>query len=95
MFIDLAQYVKKNDVIAVAVSGGSDSMALLHYMFSNRNAIGYSVVALNVEHGIRGEESISDSKFVADYCEKNGMAMVILRGQGMGTTVCKTASALH
>ena len=76
MFIDLAQYVKKNDVIAVAVSGGSDSMALLHYMFSNRNAIGYSVVALNVEHGIRGEESISDSKFVADYCEKNGIPLL-------------------
>ena len=76
MFIDLAQYVKKNDVIAVAVSGGSDSMALLHYMFFNRNAIGYSVVALNVEHGIRGEESISDSKFVADYCEKNGIPLL-------------------
>lgn len=73
---NLSEMLKKNDVVAVAVSGGSDSMALLHYLFKNADALSITVKALNVEHGIRGESSIKDSEFVKKYCFDNGIPLL-------------------
>ena len=57
-----------NGTVGVAVSGGPDSMALLHAYLD----IGQPLVVLNVEHGIRGESSLRDSAFVRAFCkEKN------------------------
>lgn len=64
--------VKKGEKIAVACSGGKDSMSLLHYMWTHKDDLGIEVLAVNVDHGIR-ENSESDSKFVANYCEKHGI----------------------
>ena len=70
MKLDLSNLVDNNDKIAVALSGGSDSMALLHYLWSIKAKFNIQVLAINVEHGIRGAESISDSEFCKNYCEK-------------------------
>lgn len=72
MTIDFSGMHIDGRVIAVALSGGSDSMALFHYMTNNAEALKIKVAAINVEHGIRGEESVRDSEFVEKYCsEKN------------------------
>ena len=71
MQVDLSKLINKNDVVAVATSGGSDSMALLHYLHQNSATLQIKVLALNVEHGIRGQSSIDDSTFVKDYCKEN------------------------
>lgn len=76
MQIELKDYFSKNQTVAVAVSGGSDSMALLHYMQSNAVLYGINIVALNVEHGIRGEASVKDSEFVRKYCKRNGIVLI-------------------
>ena len=62
--------------VAVAVSGGEDSMALLHFTanFSARCRI--KTVALNIEHGIRGENSLRDSAFVKDYCKNHDIPLL-------------------
>ncbi len=73
MQVDLNKLINKNDVVAVATSGGSDSMALLYYLHKNSCALNAKVIALNVEHGIRGQNSVSDTAFVKDYCAKNGI----------------------
>lgn len=63
-------------VVGVAVSGGRDSMALLHVM---ANYCGkYKVVAVNVEHGIRGASSIEDSEFVRAYCESINIPLYLI-----------------
>ena len=76
MRIDLTKTVSQNDVIAVATSGGADSMALLHYMHNAVKNSCFKVIALNVEHGIRGESSISDTEFVKNYCYKHGIDLL-------------------
>ena len=76
MRIDLTKTVSQNDVIAVATSGGADSMALLHYMHNAAKNSCFKVIALNVEHGIRGESSISDTEFVKNYCNKHGIDLL-------------------
>jgi len=68
--------INKGETIAVALSGGADSMALIHYLSSISNDFGFKVIAINVEHGIRGEDSISDSLFVKDYCDKNDIPLL-------------------
>lgn len=76
MNIDLSRFVNKGETVAVACSGGGDSMALLHYLRSECEKYKITVVALNVEHGIRGDESKKDSLFVKDYCEKEGIPLL-------------------
>ena len=61
--------IKSNQTVAVALSGGKDSTCLLNLLIDCRERLGIKVVALNVEHGIRGDSSISDSLFVKDYCK--------------------------
>lgn len=56
--------------ICVAVSGGVDSVCLLHYMKLQEKPYGYSLCAVHCEHGIRGEESLSDARFVEELCCK-------------------------
>ena len=55
---------------ALAVSGGVDSMVMLHMFASLSPRPDFYVVTVN--HGIR-QEAASDCKFVADYCNKLGV----------------------
>ncbi len=56
--------------ICVAISGGVDSTALLHFLQNNRKAGGYSLCAVHCEHGIRGQESLLDQAFVEGVCRQ-------------------------
>lgn len=60
----------KDKKICVALSGGRDSVALAHYLFVHSGDGGYTLSAVNCEHGIRGEESLRDTAFVKDFCKK-------------------------
>lgn len=71
--MDLRKFKGKR--ICVACSGGEDSVCLLHFLKSNETLYGYSLSAVHVEHGIRGEESKSDAAFVAELCQKNGILL--------------------
>ncbi|MBR2384116.1 MAG: tRNA lysidine(34) synthetase TilS [Clostridia bacterium] len=59
----------RGDVVAVALSGGKDSVCLFHLLLANAKDLGITVKAINVEHGIRGEQSKSDSLFVEKLCK--------------------------
>lgn len=73
MLIDLSGY--KDKTICVALSGGSDSIALTHYLYVNQGKYSYSLSAVNCEHGIRGKESVADSLFVRDFCLRYGIPL--------------------
>ena len=67
----------KDKTIAVALSGGGDSMALLYYMQSIAEKFSLKIVALNVEHGIRGDFSLRDTDFVVQYCKENNIPFTL------------------
>ena len=67
--LDLSK-IQRGDVVAVALSGGKDSVCLLHALNAVKADKGFSLAAVNVEHGIRGEESISDTEFCRALAEK-------------------------
>ncbi len=76
MFTNFDFSLINGKTVAVAVSGGSDSMALLHFMLSIKEKYNFNLKAINVEHGIRGDASISDSQFVEDFCLKHFIPLI-------------------
>lgn len=63
------------ETVAVGLSGGIDSVTLLSVLTQNAKRLGVNVVAVNVEHGIRKQASIEDSRFCATLCEKVGVKL--------------------
>ena len=61
------------DRVVVGVSGGADSMLLLYYLLSVREAMELDIAVANVEHGIRGDESREDTRFVVDFCHQHSV----------------------
>lgn len=64
--------IKPGEVIGVGVSGGSDSMALLHFLNAHSSELDIEVVAIHVDHSIR-ENSDNDATVVAKFCKANGI----------------------
>lgn len=58
--------IDKSKGILVAISGGADSVALLHYLVNN----GYYCVAAHCNFHLRGDESDRDEQFVRSYCSE-------------------------
>ena len=75
MQIDLSKFLAPNQTVAVAVSGGVDSVALLYFMLSQAEKYHIKIVAVNVEHGIRGQASKDDTNFVESLCAKLGVKL--------------------
>ena len=67
----------KPKTVCVALSGGRDSVALLHCLLNGDYAKQHKlrIVAANIEHGIRGESSVRDSAFVAELCKRMGVEL--------------------
>lgn len=61
------------DSVIVGLSGGADSCALLHYLCSLRVEFGLNIVAVHVNHGIRGEEAARDAAFAEEFCRELGV----------------------
>ncbi|MDR1942131.1 MAG: tRNA lysidine(34) synthetase TilS [Endomicrobium sp.] len=57
------------DKILLAVSGGQDSMSMLHMFYRLSKKINISFAVLNFDHGLR-KESASESRLVKSYCKK-------------------------
>lgn len=64
--------VDNNKTLGVAVSGGVDSMVLLHCLHSLK----LPLKVYHMEHGIRGQESVGDMEFVKSQCYKLGIECV-------------------
>lgn len=69
--------------VAVAVSGGVDSMVLLHLLKQLQLPCGFRLSALHYEHGIRGTESEEDMHFVQEVCAKLGIPLIAERGNAL------------
>ena len=76
---DVLNWIKKEklmtegDTVIVGLSGGADSVALLLVLLELRQRIGYTLLAIHVEHGIRGEESRKDAAFVEELCRQKNI----------------------
>jgi len=63
--------------ILAAVSGGADSVCLLAVLHALAPEFSFSLEAVHVEHGIRGEESLQDCAYVERLCGKLGVRLTV------------------
>jgi tRNA(Ile)-lysidine synthase len=71
--IEKHQMITQGDDLLVAVSGGPDSVALLHLLGDLREEIELHLEVAHLQHGIRGAEAQEDARFVAELTEKLGL----------------------
>ena len=68
------------DTVICAVSGGADSVCMLHVLLSLRNTLGITVEAAHFNHQLRGEESDRDEAFVRTLCAELGVVLHVDNG---------------
>ena len=69
-FIQEFHMIEKGDRVVIGVSGGADSMCLLFVLCELRKEIPMYLSVVHVEHGIRGETSKADARYVREVCER-------------------------
>ncbi len=100
-WIEQEKMIEAGDLVIAGVSGGADSVCLLLCLLEYQKKIDFSVRVVHVEHGIRGEESFRDARFVRELCEKKRVSCQVYhvdvpgcaRETGMGLE--ETARALR
>ena len=66
--------IENGDKVVVGVSGGPDSISLLHILnkFCKNKILNFEIIVCHVNHQIR-EEANDDEEYVREYCEKNNI----------------------
>src|SRR5207249_3722713 len=69
-----------SEPLVVGVSGGPDSLVLLHILRSLRGAgAGQAIYVAHMDHGLRGAAGEEDARFVAELAEQWGLDCTTLR----------------
>jgi tRNA(Ile)-lysidine synthase len=72
-FIQKYGMLSPGDRVLVGVSGGPDSVALLHLLYDLREDLQLHLEVAHLQHGIRGADAREDARFVAQLAEKLGL----------------------
>ena len=72
-FIQNNELLEHGEQVTVGVSGGADSVCLLFVLLDLQEEYDLKIRAVYVEHGIRGEESVEDGRFVEQLCIARGV----------------------
>ena len=67
------QMLSKGDRVVAGVSGGADSICLLHVLLLLREEYELTLAVIHINHGIRGPEAERDESFVKEFCKRNGI----------------------
>ena len=68
--------------VLCAVSGGADSVCLLHWLYGLRTRLGLKLTAAHYNHNLRGEESRRDADFVRSFVETCCPDVTLIVGSG-------------
>jgi tRNA(Ile)-lysidine synthase len=74
-FIAREGMLAPGEPVLVGVSGGVDSMVLLHVL----RALDHPCAVVHVDHGLRGDESDDDRAFVEGHCRERGIECLVER----------------
>lgn len=67
-YMEKHHMIETGDRVLIGLSGGADSAALFHILRQYQKALGYELLAVHVNHGLRGEEAGRDQEFAEELC---------------------------
>ena len=76
-FIQEHRLVSSQQTLLVAVSGGPDSVCLLHILVNLQNELGTGLHVAHLNHQLRGAESEADARYVSDLAHQLGIPATI------------------
>ncbi|WP_017382106.1 tRNA lysidine(34) synthetase TilS [Paenisporosarcina sp. TG-14] len=98
MYSQKHQLISGRDRLLVACSGGADSMALLTFLNQQKDFLGIEIGCIHANHGLRGEESDEDERFVEDLCHNLNISFhrkklpindILIRENGNLQDICR------
>lgn len=85
MYQKVKAYVKKwhmlqkEDSVITGISGGADSVCLLFMLLKLQKELGFALMAVHVNHGIRGAEAERDEAYVKRLCRQWNVRLKVYR----------------
>lgn len=67
-FVKENNMISKNNKVLVALSGGPDSICLIHILNELKEELGIEVMAAHLNHCLRGEDANKDEEYVREFC---------------------------
>lgn len=77
MTIEDWNLIEAGDHIVVGVSGGPDSVCLLHILYELSKEKDFRLTAVHVNHRLRGEEADRDQAYTEDLCKRLGIICIV------------------
>lgn len=71
------ELLHSGETVVVAVSGGPDSLCLLHVLRQLQGELGIALHVAHLDHGLRGEDSAADAAFVAGLARDWGLPATV------------------
>ena len=71
------ELINYGDGIVVGISGGYDSVCLLHILHSISSELNIKLYPVHVNHMLRGEEALRDENFVKSFCSSLGINLQV------------------
>ncbi|MGN1032413.1 MAG: tRNA lysidine(34) synthetase TilS, partial [Intestinibacter sp.] len=78
-YIEENSLIEKGDGIVVGLSGGPDSVCLLHLLCSIRDEMELKIAAAHINHMIRGVEADGDEEYAKNLCKRLDVKFFVLR----------------
>lgn len=74
-FIDANKLIEKGDKILVALSGGADSVFLVHILSKYKRRLEIELSAFHLNHRLRGKDAANDQKYCEKFCKSNKLEL--------------------
>ena len=78
-FIQRCSLISPEEIVVVGVSGGADSVCLLHVLAKWQKRLGIKLHVAHLNHQLRGVESEADAEYVSDLAGSLGIPVTIDR----------------
>ena len=76
-FIQSQSLIDRGDKVLVALSGGPDSVFLLHFLKKFKKKYDIELAAFHLNHKLRGKNASADEKFCKQLCEQSGIKLFL------------------
>ncbi|MFC1686675.1 tRNA lysidine(34) synthetase TilS [Patescibacteria group bacterium] len=75
--MDISKKIKPKEKLVIAVSGGPDSMCLLHILLKLQKKLNLTLSVAHVNYQLRKKDSDLDQKLVQDFCRQSNLTCFI------------------